>query len=201
MTDDPDDWVTTTALLDQLHDFEGDVWRGFAGRFGPLMVEFARRGGVAAEEVEDVAQETLLAFAQAYDKGGFDRDRGGLRTWMFSIARNKIVDWHRRRGRVQRESVGDVTGFWSEVEGEQAWANWEETWERVLLELCISRARAEFKDSTFRAFELTALQGESAKVVAEQLGLTENAVFIAKHRVLGRMRELARDCEIDPVSE
>jgi len=200
-TDHTREWVTTTALLDQLHDFEGDVWHGFTERFAPLIAEFARCGGVAAAEAEDVAQETLLAFAQTYGNGGFDRDRGGLRTWMFSIARNKIADWHRRRGRTPRESVGDASGFWSAVEGEQAWITWEATWERILLDLCLDRARTEFQDSTFRAFELTALQGESAKVVAEQLGLTENAVFIAKHRVLSRIRELARDCEIDPVAD
>lgn len=203
MAGELEEWVTTTALLEQLHDFEDEVWSGFAQRFHPLLVDFARRGGVAPAESEDVAQEVLLAFADAYRRGTFERTRGGLRAWMFSIARNKITDWHRRQGtrRGHQETVGDRSRFWDDVQGDEAWVTWQQAWEQVLLELCLARARREFRDATFRAFELVALQGEPPKVVAQQLGLTENAVFIAKHRVLTRVRELARDCEIDELGD
>jgi DNA-directed RNA polymerase specialized sigma24 family protein len=55
--------------------------------------------------------------------------------------------------------------------------------------------RAEVESNTIRAFELFALHGRPAAEVAGELGLSRNAVFIAKHRVMKRVLELRRQFE------
>ena len=73
---------------------------------------------------------------------------------------------------------------------------WEQTWEEVILGHCLDQARREFRPKTWSAFEQVALQGRSPVEVADRLGMSRNSVFIAKHRVLKRLRELQADCDV-----
>jgi DNA-directed RNA polymerase specialized sigma24 family protein len=50
---------------------------------------FASRLGLDSNEAEDVAQETLIEFVRAYGGGNYDRSRGRLSSWIFSIAPRK----------------------------------------------------------------------------------------------------------------
>src|SRR5215210_5478398 len=63
-------WLTTATVLQRLRDFENrDAWGAFAERFRQPVVSFARGMGLKGPDAEDVAQETLLAFAEAYRDG------------------------------------------------------------------------------------------------------------------------------------
>ena len=59
-----------------------------------------------------------------------------------------------------------------------------------MLRQCLLEVSLEVEPKTFRAFELFARQGKPARDVANELGISENAVFGAKRRVLRRVREL-----------
>jgi RNA polymerase sigma-70 factor, ECF subfamily len=52
--------------------------------------------------------------------------------------------------------------------------------------------RPEFADATWRTFRRVAIDGEPARAVAEELGMSLNAVLIAKSRVTARLRQEAR---------
>lgn len=85
MTDAKDGtWITTTTLLDRLGDYgDQDAWDRFVERFRRPITSFALEVGVPPRDVEDVTQETLVAFAQAFRAGRYDRARGRLRSWLF----------------------------------------------------------------------------------------------------------------------
>jgi RNA polymerase sigma-70 factor (ECF subfamily) len=65
------------------------------------------------------------------------------------------------------------------------------------LSLCIDAARQEFDAGTVEAFELYAVKQVSPADVAKKLGISRNAVYIAKSRVLGRLRELMADFDAE----
>ena len=67
---------------------------------------------------------------------------------------------------------------------------WEDEWRQAVLRAALSEVRREVQETTYRAFELFALQDQPAKAVAKELGLSENAVSSAKRRVLARLREI-----------
>ena len=61
------EWVTTSTMLQRLSDFDDrGAWERFSARFLHPIQAYARKRGLGHEEAEDVAQESLLAFAQAY---------------------------------------------------------------------------------------------------------------------------------------
>ncbi len=61
------------------------------------------RGMVGTDEAEDCLQETFLAALRAYPRA----EARGLRAWLYSIARNKAIDHHRRR-RLAPRPAGDA---------------------------------------------------------------------------------------------
>lgn len=179
--------VTSTTLLDGLRDPANDtVWGEYVGRFRPLILRYAAKLGVPDDAAEDVAQATLLAFSSAYRSGRYDRERGRLSSWLFGMARNEIRTWERARSggerlETRREPIAD-----GELE-----ALWDQEWRASLVAECLRLARRELDATTVAAFEAFALDGRPIEEVARQTGLTPNAIYGAKRRVLARIRELA----------
>jgi RNA polymerase sigma-70 factor (ECF subfamily) len=68
-------------------------------------------------------------------------------------------------------------------------ALWEQEYEERLFAWAADQVRTCFQDSTWQAFWQTAVEGRSSKTVAQTLGMTVGAVYIAKSRVLARLRQ------------
>lgn len=185
--------VTSTALLDGLRDGSNrTLWAQYVDRYRPVLLRTARRAGLGEDAAEDVAQATLLAFAESYRRGRYDRDRGRLRHWLFGIARRQIRSWYRREDRpeVSAGSAGEENGVPFAEAPDGLEAAWEAEWRAALVRQCIEEVRHEVEPQTLEAFQLFAVEGLSAREVAERLGMTPNAVYGVKRRVLRRVREL-----------
>lgn len=185
----PSSTITATLLLEGLKDpANARVWQEYVDRYRPLIVRYAQRLGVAAMDADDVAQQTLLTFCSAYRAGKYDRERGRLRTWLFTIAHSQIMNW-RRAGRARAVHAGsDLLA--NLPDADDSGALWEEEWRDAVLRECLSRIRNEVSETTFEAFRRFVLEERSAKDVAAELGTSQNAVFLAKRRVLERVRQL-----------
>lgn len=185
---------TNTILLDGLLAPDNHaIWQEFVDRYRPMIVRYGLRFGLSAADAEDVAQQALASFCTAYQQGKYDRQKGRLRHWLFGIARNSIANWSRRgRAReLQLAGDGEQTDFFAAIADPHEMERlWEQEWRASVLQQCLDEIRDEVEPHTFEAFHLFAAQGLSAEQVAEQLGMTANAVFSAKRRILRRVREL-----------
>jgi len=76
--------------------------------FAPRVASYLRRGGMPAASAEDLAQEAMAILWRK--SASYDPARGGVATWIFTIARNLRIDRHRRDG----------TSGWSFIDGEDA---------------------------------------------------------------------------------
>jgi len=146
-------------LLDDLARLlRGIVRRGFAGV------------GVPRDDVEDVVQDALLAIhlkRHTWDPAMT------LGPWVLAIARNKMIDDLRRRGRRPEVPI-DLQQFDIEGEDQQASIDAHDVG-RILNGL------SERNRDIVRAISI---DGHSARDVAERLGMTEVAVRVALHRSL-----------------
>ena len=192
------EWVTTTQVLEDLRESNDTVaWISFRDHFYPVIFNFAKTLGLSATDAEDAAQETMLAFQKAFRDGKYNREKGHLSDWLFGVARRVILNF---RKRLPREYVieDDTTGtsFWDMVADENAVKHtWDSEWRRMVLERCLQQARKELDHKVFEAFELYALCQEPVEEVSQRLGMSRNAVYIAKSRVLSKLRQLQQDFE------
>jgi RNA polymerase sigma-70 factor (ECF subfamily) len=69
-----------------------------------------------------------------------------------------------------------------------------------VLEAAMQRSRPDFEEATWRLFERHWVQGQTAQDVARELGVPIESVYVAKSRVLKRLRaevvSLAEDCPL-----
>ncbi len=145
-------------LADLSRALRGVVRRGFAGV------------GVARDDVEDVVQDVLLAIHLKRHTWDTSMPLG---PWVLAIARNKMIDDLRRRGRRPEVPV-DLTQFEFEGEDQQASIDAHD----------VARVLNRLPDRNREIVQAISIDGHSARDVAEKLGMTEVAVRVALHRSL-----------------
>jgi RNA polymerase sigma factor (sigma-70 family) len=191
------EWRTTTQILHQLQTTHDDkAWQQVCTQLRPVVVHFGQDLGLSVQDAEDAAQETLMTFLKAFQAGHYDRQKGRLSHWLLGIARRVILN--KRRHASSQGSHADTT-FWESLpDDNQVEALWETQWQQAVLQRCLDQARREFDPKVFEAFQLYAMGDVTAQDVAHRLDMTPNAVYIAKSRVLARLRELEAQFE-DPI--
>ena len=192
-------WITTQSVLQGLRDFENRAaWDSFAQRFRQPVVRFATAMGLTQADAEDVAQETLLAFAKAYQRGTYDPSKGRLSRFLFGIAYRQSIR-ARANGGLKIDGINIApaeSGVLSQVVDEQtATGIWDTEWERAVLDRCLQQVRIEFEPQTYRAFELSVREARPVEEVAKTVGISVKSVYNAKHRILKRIRELSDEYE------
>src|SRR5262249_25827059 len=111
-----------------------------------------------------------------------------FRAWLRGITVNLLREHWRGRPQAGSDSVlgqlADPAGGLSRL--------WDEQHDRHVLRTLTELVRPEVSESRWRAFCRVSLDGVAPGVAAEELGMSVNAVLIAKSRVLTRLREAAR---------
>lgn len=184
--------ATNTDLLLALEDQGNEqAWAGLCARFGPVLISFARRLGLSEPDAQDAAQESLFAFACAYRRGGYDRTRGRLRAWLFTITSNKVRDLQRKLCRQPaRAARNEAPANLDDLADESLQQHpWRIHWQRAILDACLEEVSRKVEPSTLQAFRLLVLEELSVEEVEARLGMTRNAIFKAQRRVLARLRE------------
>ncbi len=195
--------TTSTALLEGLNDPSNrEVWEQFDRRYRPVISAFVMRLGVGANDAADVAQETLATFLTDYHAGKYDRTRGRLHSWIIGIARHRAYDFFRARKRHQHE--GGVSAMESMPKDDELESMFEEECRQVVLSEALARLRSQTRmnDETIKAFTRHVIDRFPPETVANELGITVDAVYMAKHRCLSKLRalvaELEQAYELDP---
>ncbi len=190
---------TTATLLEGLHDARNrSAWRRFVRCYRPLVVHLGRRLGLNRDDAEDAAQQTILAFIEAYRGGKYDRGQGRLKNWLLGIAKNKIADLHAERGRRRLAAVNPGTSgvILEAIRDPHSWSDvWDREWQAAILRACFDRARGHFRPRDFRVFEMVWLEEVSVEEAAQTMGITANNVCVIKHRVLSRIRAIEAELE------
>lgn len=188
MADSP---TTRPSLLLRLRNAQDrDAWGQFVGAYAPLVYGYARKHGLQDADAADLTQDVLRAVAGAAGRLEYDPARGSFRGWLFTVVRNKLRTFLDRRGRQAVGSGGTSAQVFLEAQpGRDAEDYWDREVEARLFAWAAEQVRGGFQVATWQAFWQTAVEGRPAKEVAAALGMTVGAVYIAKSRVLARLKE------------
>ena len=190
--------ATRASLLVRLRDpQDGAAWAEFVDLYAPLVYGYCRKQGLQDADAADRCQDVLCAIAGAVGRLEYDPKRGSFRNWLFTVVRRKLSNW--RRARRSRPDDGDRTAPDRLLEGcpapGGADADWEAEWERRLFAWACEQVRRDVTHTTWQAFWRTAMDGQPSKRVAADLGLTRTAVYLARRRVVARLKELVRSAQ------
>jgi RNA polymerase sigma-70 factor (ECF subfamily) len=192
--------TTRPSLLVRLRDARDvEAWRQFVQLYGPVVYAYGRRRGLQDADAADLSQEVLRAVSTAVGRLDYDRRRGSFGGWLFTVAHHKLHDLLARQRRPGRGSGDPGVQQWLEEQParDNDVALWDQEYERRLFRWAAEQVRPRFHDATWQAFWLTAVEGKSGKDVAEALDMTVAAVYLAKSRVMARLREQVQQVEGD----
>lgn len=185
----------SSTLLVRLRQHDPDAWRRMTDLFGPLVYQWCRQAGLEPADAADVVQEVFRSVAIGLP--GFRRDRPGdsYRAWIAVIARNRIRDHFRRA--CDRPQGGGGTAFQQRMQSlpdpdddaSLDGSSIASSESRGVVQRALRLVRAEFEENTWQAFWRTAVEQQAPADVAVDLGVTANAVYKAKSRVLRRLRD------------
>jgi RNA polymerase sigma-70 factor (ECF subfamily) len=189
--------LTRVTLLTRLKDGrDADAWREFVQLYGPVVYRFARTRGLQDADAADLMQDVLRSVARTAPRLEYDPKKGTFRGWLYTVTRNKIYNFlssQRNRPRATGDADAqerlDATPA-REEEGPDA--DWEKEYQRRLSARAMELVKDEFQPNTWAAFWQTAVEGKPAAEVGTALNMSPGAVYVAKSRVLARLREEAK---------
>lgn len=194
---------TRASLILRLGDPADDTaWFEFLEIYEPMLFRLASRWGLQPNDASEVVQETLVAVADAIPGYEAKPHSGAFRGWLAAITRHKLADHLARRAR-QQCGTGDTNVHrWldqraSETSSVSVW-DWQQ--KRQIFAWAAGRVREQVKPDTWAAFHRTAVLGEPASVVAESLRMREGMVYVARSRVMARLRREVQAWS-DPASD
>jgi RNA polymerase sigma factor (sigma-70 family) len=193
--------ITRPSLLVRIRDGGDDeAWRQFVALYAPMVYGFARRSGLQDTDAADVTQDVLRTVSSAAGRLDYDPRRGSFRGWLFTVTRNTLRNaLVRRRRQVQGSGDTAVQDLLESqpAEDEDEAALWDREYQRRRLHWAAEQVRGEFQESTWQAFWHVAIEGQAPREVAEALGMTVGAVYIAKSRVTARLRAQVPLCPLE----
>jgi RNA polymerase sigma-70 factor (ECF subfamily) len=180
---------TSTGLLESLQR-GGDqaAWERFVRLYTPLLMAWARRAGLSDQDGADLTQEVLVLLLNKLPEFRYDQ-RGSFRAWLKTVATNKCNELHRRPAVATGKGGESSAGLTSVADPSQADAFWEQEYRERLVLQAMEIMRSNFEPTTWQACWDHIVSGLSAAEVGQRLGISAGAVYVAKSRVLRRLRQ------------
>ncbi len=198
MAQDPE--TRTSLLLDIADPGNQEAWFEFASIYQGVILNYARRYGLQDADAQDVVQMVMARVAKKIHEWDPERSRGSFRGWLATTVRNLAIDHFRaekRRPQHWTDSLEEVAPkrmVDDRIDPAGAF-DWEQR--RSLFQWAAGRVQQEFHLQTWQAFWQTAVQNLPASQVARDLQMSCGAVYVARSRVLARIRQLISQSEFD----
>jgi RNA polymerase sigma-70 factor (ECF subfamily) len=193
---------TPGSLLSALRSNDPTGWRRMVQLYGPVVYRWSRRLGLSADDSADAGQEVFLAVARNVTTFRKDSPNQTFRGWLYTITRSKVIDAFRRQRRTRSIRSGNAAELDQfpdpasmPLPESVAQDSALQDAETIAVRRAIHLIRDEFSDSHWQAFWHTTVEGEPVDRVAERLGVSLNVVYLARSRILRRLRETLGDID------
>jgi RNA polymerase sigma-70 factor (ECF subfamily) len=186
---------TSYSLLERLRVAPDDpAWRQLVDLYTPLLRGWLRRYSVQDADADDLVQDVLTVVIRELPHFQDNHQSGSFRTWLRAILVHRLQDFWRRRDYRPDAAGGDLLQQLDELEDPNSGLSqvWDQEHDRHVVRRLLETIRDEFRPSTWDAFAGVMLDGARPTEVAQRLGVSVNAVLLAKSRVLSRLRQVGQ---------
>ena len=188
---------TSPSLLDRLSGRPDDAdWRRLVSCTRPFLHAWLARHGLQASDLDDLTQEVLGVVVQKLPEFRHNGRAGAFRSWMRTITVHCLRRfWRAKHYQAAAPGGSDFEERLALLEDPASGpsAEWDREHDRRTVRRLMEMVEGDFQPKTWRAFRLLVLEGRPAAEAAAELGMTANAVLVAKARVLQRLRQEAGD--------
>lgn len=178
--------TTPISLLLRLKQPGADrAWQRFVDLYTPLLFYWARQAGLKSPDDADLVQEVFAVLVQKLPEFNYDSQKS-FRGWMRTIVLNRWRDQRRQKVAAPVQHGADALAELPDPAAEEAF--WEHEHRQHLVARALELMKTDFEEKTWRACWECVVADRPAGEVAAELGMTSNAVYVAKYRVLRHLR-------------
>jgi RNA polymerase sigma-70 factor (ECF subfamily) len=176
---------TPLSLLERLRQpADHAAWSRFVELYTPMLFRWARSVGLAVAEAGDLVQDVLLLLMRKLPEFTYDPTKS-FRGWLKAVTINK---WRENYRKATPLPKGDHAVVLEELPADSDNVFEEMEYRRQLVHRAMELIRTDFEATTWQAAWEYVVEGRPAEAVGRELGLSVNAVYLAKSRVLRRLR-------------
>jgi RNA polymerase sigma-70 factor (ECF subfamily) len=179
--------TTSATLLDRVRDpANQEAWERFVQLYTPLLYSWADRVGLPDQDAADLVQEVFVTLLQKLREFRYKRD-GSFRGWLWTMLRNKWREVQRRRVPMPVDACQGPLADLPDRSDNDLFEKAE--YRDYLVQRALELIQGDFEPTTWQAWQAFGVAGRPAAEVARELGITAHAVYLAKSRVLRRLRQ------------
>lgn len=186
---------TSASLLLRIKEGESAAWERLVDVYTPLIHQWLTRQSVRNDDALDLSQDVLTVVVRRFAEFQHNQRVGAFRAWLRTITVNRVREfWRSKKFAAVAPGGSDFGTYLDQLEDpdhplSQAWDREHDIFvTRKLLEML----EPQFEATTWQAFRRFVLDDRPASEVGVELGISSNAVFIAKSRVMARLRQEAQ---------
>ena len=173
--------LTDGALIERVGDGDRDAFEELYRRYTRPVLGLALRRLGDRGRAEDAVQDAFTAIWRS--AGSYDPERGQGGAWLYTVARNAIVDGARRRPESPMEAPEEASGDRGPDErAEASWLAWR-----------VHSALERLPEHERPVIELAYWGGLSQSEIAERLDIPLGTIKTRTRSALGRLADLLED--------
>ncbi len=195
----PEPPETRPSLILRLRDSrDAEAWQEFVAIYEPLIYRLARGKGLQDADAHELVQDVMVAVSRAVENWDPDPARGRFRHWLFRIARNLIVNFMTRK---KFRPIGSGDSRIAEMLEQQCDLACEESvvfdleFRREVFRWAAAQVRGQVRENTWKAFWRSTVDDRPVEAVADEMNVSVGSVYIARSRVMARLREAVKRFE------
>jgi RNA polymerase sigma-70 factor (ECF subfamily) len=171
------------------------AWTEFVSAYEPLLLRLIARQSVPPRHVADVSQQVLLTIARSVEQWQDDGDPASFRRWLSRVARNVVLKFMTRERRQTGGQGGtELVDLLNQVP-EITDAAQHERYDFELILWAAEQVRGEFRESSWRAFQATVIDGRDVAEVSQELGVSPGSIYMSRSRIMARIKARVREAE------
>jgi RNA polymerase sigma factor (sigma-70 family) len=181
---------TRPSLLLRIRDAQDvEAWRTFVTIYAPLILGYCRSRGLQGADADDVTQEVFSKIMRSIGAFEYEPQRGRFRDWLGTVTHGEMCRFMKRVQRAGRGAGSEDQPLLDEYVSETPGTDWCDRFHAHVLTTALEQIRSQFEPQTWQAFERVWLKEQSSSAAAKEMGIPLEMVYVAKSRVLKRLRE------------
>ncbi len=176
---------TSVSLLNRIRTTPSELdWSRFVDIYAPLIFYWGRQKGLQPEDSAELVQDVLTDLVTKMRTFEYD-PRQRFRGWLRTLVVNRAINSQRRIAR-SPQTGRELQIHLASVEDDDLLSN-TQYFSQVALQT-LRLMQTDFEPATWQAGWFQIVDGRKAAEVASELGITINAAYLAKSRLLNRLR-------------
>jgi len=181
--------ATSHSLIARVREDDERAWSEFVAIYYPMVYRWCRQSGLNPDDSSDISQNVFRALVDGLNSYRHTAASRSFRRWLRGVTRHKLQDFWRvgRTCIVNQNNIdpAEVISDESQLAGEDE----EESDLTLAVRRSLEFIRDDVEPQTWQAAWKVLVEEESPADVAQELGMSVNAVYKARARIVRRVRE------------